>query len=99
MMVVCDFHIALDANVSEVKSLIHEVLVTSRFAYLKKPVVITLNEVIIADRLALPVRAKAYVLDVRYEKAFQSDVIERVSKLLIEHKVPRPNREPSTVSA
>jgi small conductance mechanosensitive channel len=94
MMVVCDFHIALDADVSKVKSLIHEVLVTSRFAYLKKPVTLILNEVVIADRLALQIRAKAYVLDVSYEKAFQSDVIERVSKLFIEHNIPRPNREP-----
>ena len=36
MMVVCSFYVALDADLQKVKSLIHEVVVTSRFAYLKK---------------------------------------------------------------
>ncbi|TNC82474.1 MAG: mechanosensitive ion channel protein [Oleiphilus sp.] len=93
MMVVCDFHVALDADISQAQSLIHEVIVTSRFAYLKKPVSLTLNEVVIAERLALQIRAKAYVLDVHYEKAFQSDVIERVSRLFIERGIKRPGRE------
>lgn len=93
MMVVCDFHVALDADISQAQSLIHEVIVTSRFAYLKKPVSLTLNEVVIAERLALQIRAKAYVLDVHYEKAFQSDVIERVSRLFIERDIKRPGRE------
>ena len=93
MMVVCDFHVALDADLSEAQSLIHEVIVTSRFAYLKKPVSLTVNEVVIAERLALQIRAKAYVLDVHYEKAFQSDVIERASRLFVERGVKRPGRE------
>ena len=94
MMVVCDFHVALNADIELAQSLIHEVIVTSRFAYLKKPVSLTVNEVVIADRLALQIRAKAYVLDVHYEKAFQSDIITRVSKLFVEHEIRRPGREP-----
>ncbi|MDX1453619.1 MAG: mechanosensitive ion channel [Oleiphilaceae bacterium] len=93
MMVVCDFHVALDADISLAQGLIHEVIVTSRFAYLKKPVNLTLNEVVIAERLALQIRAKAYVIDVHYEKAFQSDVIERASKLFVEHEIKRPGRD------
>ncbi len=90
MMVVCDFHVALDADIETARALIHEVIVTSRFAYLKKPVSIVVNEVVVGERLALQIRAKAYVLDVRYEKAFQSDVIERASRLFVEHKIKRP---------
>lgn len=93
MMVVCDFHVALDADIKLAQNLIHEVIVTSRFAYLKKPVSFALNEVIVAERLAIMIRAKAYVLDVRYEKAFQSDIVVRVSRLFLEQGIARPTRE------
>lgn len=92
MMVVCDFHVALDADLEKAQSLIHEAIVTSRFVYLKKPVAFAINEVEIAERLAIQIRAKAYVLDVHYEKAFQSDIVVRVSKLFVEHNIARPLR-------
>ncbi len=94
MMVVCDFHLALDADIERAQSLIHEAIVTSRFVYLKKPVSFVINEVVVAERLAILIRAKAYVLDVHYEKAFQSDVVFRVSKLFIDHKIGRPSYNP-----
>lgn len=92
MMVVCDFHVALDADLEKAQSLIHEAIVTSRFVYLKKPVSFAINEVAVAERLAIQIRAKAYVLDVHYEKAFQSDIVVRVSKLFVEHTIARPLR-------
>lgn len=93
MMVVVDFHVALEADIELAQNLIHEVVVTSRFAYLKKPVAFVLSEVIVAERLAIQIKAKAYVLDVYYEKAFQSDIVKRVSRLFIENKIARPLRE------
>jgi len=66
------------------------VVVTSRYAYLKKPVVFTLEEVEIAHVLAIRLRVKAYVLDVRYEKAFQSDIVLRGTALLAQHDIARP---------
>ena len=90
MMVVCDFHVALDADLAKVQNLVYESIVTSRFAYLKKPVTFAINEVVVANRLAIQIRAKAYVLDVHYEKAFQSDIVTRVSKLFNENGIPRP---------
>ena len=98
MMVVCDFHLSLDADIELAQSLIHEVVVTSRFAYLKKPVNFVLNEVVIAERLALQIKVKAYVIDVHYEKAFQSDIVKRVSRLFIENNIARPSREMQPVS-
>lgn len=97
MMVVCDFHLSLDADIELAQSLIHEVVVTSRFAYLKKPVNFVLNEVVIAERLALQMKVKAYVIDVHYEKAFQSDIVKRVSRLFIENNIARPSRETQPV--
>ncbi|MGC1509891.1 mechanosensitive ion channel [Ketobacter sp. MCCC 1A13808] len=94
MMVVSDFHVALNADIEKVQALIHEVIVTSRFVYLKKPVIFAVEEVAIAERLAIRIRAKAYVLDVHYEKAFQADIVIRAAKLLCEHEVPRPTHDP-----
>lgn len=92
MMVVCDFHVSLDTDLEKAQSLIHEVIVTSRFAYLKKPVTFAIEEVALADRLALRIRSKAYVLDVNYEKPFQTDVVSRVAMLFNEHNIGRPAR-------
>lgn len=90
MMVVCDFHIHLNNDMDKAKDIIHEVIVTSRFAYLKKPVTFAINEIILHDKLAMQIKAKAYVMDVNYEKAFQSDVVTRVNSLFIEQGIARP---------
>jgi len=90
MMVVTDFHLALDADLERARDIARQVIVTSRYAYLKKPVEFAVEEVALANRLALRLRAKAYVLDVHYEKAFQSDVTARVSALFREQGIPRP---------
>lgn len=90
MMVVTDFHLALDADIKEAEDIVRQVIVTSRFAYLKKPVAFAIEEVQIAERLAIRLRAKAYVLDVTYEKPFQSDITTRASVLFRERGVRRP---------
>jgi Small-conductance mechanosensitive channel len=90
MMIVIPFHIALDADLETAQRLIYETLVTSRFAYLAKPVKVVVSEVVIGQTLALKLLAKAYVLDVKYEKDFQTDVVTRVSKTFLSHHIKRP---------
>lgn len=90
MMITMDFHVAMDADLRRARELLYEVVVTSRFVYLKKPVTIVLDEVNIAERLAMRLRAKAYVLDVRFEKAFQSDVYLRASEAFRLNGIQRP---------
>jgi small-conductance mechanosensitive channel len=74
MQVVMDFFIAQDADVKRARRIVTEAVRSSRFVYLEKPVVVLVNEVIHDSYLATRLRAKAYVLDVRYEKAFETDV-------------------------
>lgn len=92
MMVTADFHLALDADVEQARDILRQVIVTSRYAYLKKPVSFTLEEVPLAERIALRLRAKAYVFDVDYEKAFQTDITHRASRLFAAANLPRPLR-------
>jgi len=90
MMVVCDFHVALDADLEQAQSLIYEAIATSRLVYLKKPITFAIEEINLATRLAIRIRAKSYVLDVHYEKAYQSDVVVRVSRLFADNNIARP---------
>ena len=78
MQVVLDLYISQAADLQEAKRITREALITSRFVYLEKPVAVLVSDLVHQGYLATRLRAKAYVLDVRYEKAFESDVTERV---------------------
>lgn len=90
MMIVIPFHVAVDADIETAQRLIYETVVTSRFVYLAKPVKVVASEVVIGYNLALQLTAKAYVLDVQYEKDFQTDVVNRVSSSFLAYHIKRP---------
>ena len=90
MMVIANFHIAINENLEKVKSLLHEIVITSRFVYLEKSVTIVLDEVVLHNMLAIKFSVKAYVLDVKFEKAFVSDIITRGEEVLNQHGIKRP---------
>lgn len=78
MQIVMDFYVGQETDVPMAKRIVSEAIRTSRFVYLEQPVVVLVNDVIEKGYLATRLRGKAYVLDVRYEKAFETDVTERV---------------------
>jgi hypothetical protein len=41
-------------------------------------------------RLALKFSVKSYVLDVRYEKAFETDIVTRASEVFLTEEIERP---------
>lgn len=90
MMVVCSFHIGLDNDIAKVCDFIREVIVTSRFSYLRKDINFSIIEVVMHDKVAIRVDAKAYVMDVHYEKSFQSDIVSTVNALFQKHAISRP---------
>ncbi|GAB4022524.1 MAG: mechanosensitive ion channel [Bdellovibrio sp.] len=90
MMIEIPFYISLSEDVKKVRDLLYEIVVTSRFVFLKKPVTIVVKEVEVAGRLAYRLTVKAYVLDVRYEKAFETDVTMRASRHFQELEIKRP---------
>jgi small-conductance mechanosensitive channel len=91
MMVETFFYVAIDEDFDKIKNLIYEVIVTSRFAYLNKPIIIDAKEIEFIRQLTLMIVVKAYVLDTKYEKAFQTDIVVRTNKVFREHKIRRPN--------
>jgi small-conductance mechanosensitive channel len=90
MMVVSDFYIALDADLKKAEEIIKEAIVVSEFSYLKKPINIVVNEVVLEGIIALQLKAKSYVIDVKYEKAFQSDVVRKVRDWFNDEGIKRP---------
>jgi len=77
MMVQIDLLIGIDQDIEEARRLLSEALTTSRYANLNRRWVVTVSEEIRDSYFAIRMRAKAYVLDLHYEKAFVSDVTVR----------------------
>ena len=78
MQVVMDFHIGVDQNVLRAREIVSEAAVSSRYVYLPKPVVVLVSQAIVDNHVSVRLRLKAYVLDIKYEKAFETDVNLRV---------------------
>jgi len=78
MQIVMDYYVAPDSDLPRAIRIVNEAIRTSRFVYLELPVVVLVNEVIQESYVATRLRGKAYVLDVRYEKAFETDVTRSV---------------------
>jgi small-conductance mechanosensitive channel len=76
--VVAEIFLPMDVDVDTVKRVAYQAAISSRFVYLQKPVtVIALNEVH-EENFVLKLRVKAYVLDIRYEFPFKSDMTELI---------------------
>lgn len=78
MQVVMDFYIGADQDVMRAKEVLTEAAITARYVHLPKPVVVLVNQVIEGNYLAVRLRLKAYVLDLKYEKLFETDINLRV---------------------
>jgi small-conductance mechanosensitive channel len=90
MQVVIDFYVGADQNLELAERLVREAVLTSRYVFLDKPIVVLVSQEIVADMVVIRLRAKGYVLDTRYEKAFQTDVSKRVLTAFPEYGVLPP---------
>jgi small-conductance mechanosensitive channel len=78
MQIKLDFLVGVDQNAERARAIVREVAVISRYVYLPNPVEVLVNQVVVGDYLALRIRLKAYILDTKFEKAFETDVTLRV---------------------
>ena len=101
MQVVMDFMIGLDQDVAEAQEVVRDAALASRYVHLPKPIVVLVNQVITENYVAVRLRLKAYVLDTRYEKAFETDVNLRVLRAFRERGILPPailHRETSSAA-
>lgn len=90
MMIQMDFFVGVDQDVTLAKSLVEEALTTTRYIFTGKPWTVLVNQVMEQNYLAVRLRAKAYVLDVQYEKAFETDVTTRALAGFRQHGIHPP---------
>lgn len=85
-----DFYIGVDQDVELAAELIREACLTSPYVYLEQPVPVLVKQVILHDYVAMHVKARPYVFDCKYEKAFETDVHLRVAKAFRAHGIQPP---------
>lgn len=85
--VVAEFFLPMDIDTEQVRKIAIEGAQVSRFVYLQKPIAVLFFQEIKDRKSYLKMRLKAYVLDIRYEFAFKSDMTELVLKALIDEGI------------
>lgn len=76
--VVAEIYLPIDVNTNRARQLGMEAARVSRYVYLNKPIQVMFVNEVKQRRSYLKMRLKAYVSDIRYEFAFQSDMTEIV---------------------
>lgn len=90
MLIQLDFHIGVDQDLATAKRLVEQCMISNRYVYTKKPWTVLVAMVTTANAPAIRLRAKAYVLDVQFEKSYETDVTERVIAAFAEHRILPP---------
>jgi small-conductance mechanosensitive channel len=94
MLVQLDFFIGITEDVAAAREVVEGALISTRFVSLLKPPQVVITTVTQSNVFAVRVRAKAYVLDIKHEEAFQTDVTERVLAGFRHHGIRAPTLMP-----
>ncbi|MBU2649600.1 MAG: mechanosensitive ion channel family protein [Bacteroidetes bacterium] len=85
--VVAELYLPPDIDIVKVRKIATLSAAVSRYVYLNKPIVVIFKNEISEGRSLLKMRLKAYVLDVRYEFPFMSEMTETVIRELLQQGV------------
>lgn len=78
MQVVIPFYIGMDQDINTARDIIQEAASSSRYIHLPKPVVVLVKQTITDNYLAIQLTCKAYVVDIKVEKLFETGITLRV---------------------
>lgn len=90
MQTVVDFYIGLDEDVHLARDLLRVAAATSRYIYLPNPITVLAWQEPLDGCIAMKMRVKAYVLDTKYEKEFQTDIMLRAHRSFKDHDIQPP---------
>ena len=99
MQVGMDFYIGADQDVALARRLVQEACITSRYCFLDNPVPVLAKQVLLESHVAYHLKARPYVLDVKYEKPFETDVHIRVQQAFQDNGIAPPAILHRTVGA
>ena len=90
MMAQFDLYIAPNSDLPKVNKLVREATVASRYTFLEKPVRVLFSDTFLGEHFCTQVRIQAYVIEPRYEKAFESDVTQRLHRAFETNNIQFP---------
>lgn len=91
--VVAEIFLPMEVDVEMVKRIAYKAAASSRYAYLQKPIAVRVSNEVYEQNFVVKLRVKAYVLDIRYEFPFKSDMTELIlGELKKQDLLPQKNR-------
>jgi small-conductance mechanosensitive channel len=90
--VVAEVYLPVYVNTYEVRELATEAVKVSRYVYLNKPITVHFSHEVREKEEYLKMKIKAYVLDIRDEFKFKSDIVELVIRELVYKEILNPGR-------
>lgn len=90
MLVELHFYIAAPEDFELAKKIVYEATVASKYTFLQKGVRIRLRDEITGVGVTTVVRSKAYVIDLKYEGRYVTDVTERVKRAFRKYRIRAP---------
>jgi small-conductance mechanosensitive channel len=88
--VVAEFYLPPHIDLVKAKKIAYRAAAISRYVYLNKPIAIIIKNEIHQGRSMFKMRLKAYVLDIRYEFPFSSEMTEMVMSEFLERGLVTP---------
>ena len=85
--VVAEIYLPLDIDTERVRSIAREAAQTSRYIFLNKPITVLFFNEVKERRPYYKMRLKAYVMDIRYEFIFKSELTEIVIRELLREQI------------
>ncbi len=85
--VVAEVYLPIDIDTVAVRDIALEVAKVSKYVYLNKPISVLFFNEVKENRSYLKMRLKAYVMDIRYEFAFKSEMTELIIRELLSEGV------------
>ncbi|MEM6845537.1 MAG: mechanosensitive ion channel domain-containing protein [Bacteroidota bacterium] len=85
--VVAEIFLPIDIDTERVRHIATEAAQTSRYIYLNKPIAVLFFNEVKDRRSYLKMRLKAYVMDIRYEFIFKSELTEIVMRELLYERI------------
>ena len=85
--VVAEIFLPLDIDTERVRSIARETAQTSRYIFLNKPITVLFFNEVKERRPYYKMRLKAYVMDIRYEFVFKSELTEIVIRELLHEQI------------
>jgi len=89
--VVAQIMLPIDAPMDKIRKIAIEAAQVSKYIYLNEPIVVLFSNKMNENKSYLEMKLKAYVMDIRYEFALQSDMTETVIKELLKQGVINKN--------